>query len=265
MEASVGLLSFQSIDNLLKRHQKMCTVTYLPREGANYLLTSNRDEAPARSPQNITHQRIAGQELAFPRDEAAGGTWIAISSANRLACILNGAFEKHERRPPYQRSRGLMALDFFDYPSAEDFLKRYQFEGMEPFTMIALERGQLLEFRWDEHHGYLQWLDASQPWIWSSSPLYPREIRRKREQWFAEWLKGKGHYTRNDILDFHRNAGEGDPWNDVVMNRGGIVRTVSITSIVKEDTFMDMQYHDLLNKQMKQIKIGLQGEVVGSR
>ena len=49
------------------------------------------------------------------------------------------------------------------------------------------------------------------------------------------------------------------------MNRGGIVRTVSITSIVKEDTYMDMQYHDLLNNKMKQIKIGLQGEVVGSR
>lgn len=243
----------------------MCTVTYIPLEGGNYLLTSNRDEAPARSPQNITRQRIAGQELAFPRDEAAGGTWIAISSANRLACILNGAFEKHERRPPYRRSRGLMALDFFEYPAAEDFLNDYRFEGMEPFTLIVLEQGRLLEFRWDEQQGHRQWLDAGQPRIWSSAPLYPPEIRRKREQWFDEWRKGRNRFTREEILDFHFNAGDGDPWNDVVMNRGDIVRTVSVTSIVKDAAALDMQYHDLLNRQMKQTKIGLQSEVVGSR
>ncbi|MCO6488138.1 MAG: NRDE family protein [Phaeodactylibacter sp.] len=243
----------------------MCTVTYIPLERGNYILTSNRDEAPARSPQNISRLHVAGQELAFPRDEAAGGTWIAISSANRLACILNGAFEKHERHPPYRRSRGLMALDFFEYPAAEDFLDDYRFEGMEPFTLIVLEQGRLLEFRWDEQQGHRQWLDASQLRIWSSAPLYPPEIRRKREQWFDEWRKGRNRFTREEILDFHFNAGEGDPWNDVVMNRGDIVRTVSVTSIVKDAAALDMQYHDLLNRQMKQTKIGLQSEVVGSR
>lgn len=243
----------------------MCTVTYIPLERGNYILTSNRDEAPARSPQNISRLHTAGQELAFPRDEAAGGTWIAISSANRLACILNGAFEKHERRPPYRRSRGLMALDFFEYPAAEDFLNDYRFEGMEPFTLIVLEQGRLLEFRWDEQQGHRQWLDAGQPRIWSSAPLYPPEIRRKREQWFDEWRKGRNRFTREEILDFHFNAGDGDPWNDVVMNRGDIVRTVSVTSIFKDAAALDMQYHDLLNRQMKQTKIGLQSEVVGSR
>ena len=249
----------------LKLHQTMCTVTYLPLKGSNYILTSNRDEAPARSPRNITRQHLAGQELAFPRDEAAGGTWIAISSANRLACILNGAFEKHERHPPYRRSRGLMALDFFEYASVEDFLEGYLFEGMEPFTMIVLEQSKLLEFRWDGHQQHRKWLDSRQPRIWSSAPLYPEEIQQKRKQWFADWLEGKKDFRQEDILDFHRNAGDGDPWYDVVMNRGNMVRTVSITSIVKEDAFMEMQYHDLLNDEMKQTKIGLRSEVVGSR
>lgn len=255
---------FIPFSNTLKRF-KMCTVTYLPLEGSNYLLTSNRDEAPSRSPQDITRQELAGQELAFPRDEAAGGTWIAISGANRLACILNGAFEKHERRPPYRRSRGLMALDFFEFPSAEAFLEQYLFEGMEPFTMIILERGRLLELRWDERQRHIQWLDARQPCIWSSAPLYPPEIRRRREKWFAEWLRDRKSFKGNDILDFHRYAGEGDPWNDVVMNRGNIVRTVSITHIAKSGRSMAMRYYDLLNGQMKQTKIELRGEVVGSR
>ena len=69
--------------------------------------------------------------------------------------------------------------------------------------------------------GYLQWLDRQSAWIWSSSPFIP-EVRQ-REQWFAEMAKEKLDTREMTFLDFHRNAGDGDPWNDVVMNRGGIV------------------------------------------
>ncbi len=241
----------------------MCTVTYLPKGKQDFILTTNRDEAPARSPKDISCEERAGQQLAFPRDETAGGTWVAVSDANRIVCILNGAFEKHRRNPPYRRSRGLMALDFFEFPRAEDFLSHYTFEGMEPFTMLIVERGKLLDFRWDEKKKHLNWMGPQRPHIWSSTPLYEPEIRRKREQWFADWLKEHKKYSREAILDFHRNAGEGDPWNDVVMNRGNMVRTVSITNIVKEGGEMDMQYHDLLHEQARHAKIKLKSEVVG--
>jgi len=241
----------------------MCTVTYLPKGEGQYLLTSNRDEAPHRSPENITKDVIGGQQLAFPRDEEAGGTWIVIADSDRLVCILNGAFEKHNRQPPYRRSRGLMALDYFLYPDFEHFLDSFQFEGMEPFTMIACERGRVLELRWDEQQPHIRELDAGKPHIWSSPTLYDAEVQAKREQWFASWLEQQpGTFTREDILHFHRTAGEGDSWNDVVMNRNGLVQTVSITSIEKNKLSFDMQYHDLLRAQLTKNKIDLDREVV---
>lgn len=243
----------------------MCTVTYLPQGKDGFIFTSNRDEAPHRSPQHISRMDVAGQQLAFPRDETAGGTWIAISSANRLACILNGAFEKHERRPPYRRSRGLMALDFFEFTSAGIFLQEYTFLGMEPFTMLIYERGSLTEFRWDEQQQHIRVLDPGQPYIWSSSPLYTRDVRERREAWFTEWLDAHPFFRQEEILRFHHTAGEGDAWNDVVMNRNNIVRTVSVTSVLKTSKSMEMAYHDLISEKMSHEKIMLKGEVLGSR
>jgi len=233
----------------------MCTVTYLPRGEQAYWLTTNRDEAPRRSPEHISAQQVKGQRLIFPRDEAAGGTWVVASDAGRVICLLNGAFKPHDRRPPYRRSRGLMALDFFEYPSFERFLDQYEFEGMEAFTMLIFESGQILDLRWDQSQLHPRYFDPTQPHVWSSAPLYPPPIRQKREQWFEDWLQEQKAYTRDSILHWHRTAGEGDPWNDVVMNRDDKVRTVSITSIERVYGEIDMQYHDLLRQQSKQRKI----------
>lgn len=243
----------------------MCTVTYLPQASEGFILTSNRDEAPFRSPQSISRQEVAGQQLIFPRDEAAGGTWIAASSAARLACILNGAFKPHQRRPPYRRSRGLMALDFFEFPSMGVFIQEYEFQGMEAFTMIVYERGSLLEFRWDESQQYVKELDPRQPYIWSSAPLYQPDVQRKREQWFAAWRARQAAFDREGILQFHRTAGDGDPCNDVVMNRGDLVRTLSITSVLKTEQLIDLQYFNLLSGEADQGQILLGSEAVGAR
>ena len=237
----------------------MCTVTYLPTGDDNFLLTSNRDEAPLRSPEQISSDQINGQELIFPRDTSAGGTWIAAANSGRLLCVLNGAFELHKRTPPYRRSRGLMALDYFAFPDFHTFLRAYTFEGMEAFTMLIFEQGAIVDLRWDQSQLHPRSFDASRPHVWSSAPLYPPTIRKKREQWFAEWLKTHDTFQRDDILHWHQTAGEGDPWNDVVMNRDNRVRTVSITSIAKQDGQLDMQYHDLLRHQVKSAKIQLKG------
>lgn len=244
----------------------MCTVTYVPQGSDQFILTSNRDENYARSPKNITEERMHGQRLAFPRDTAAGGTWIAISSQDRLVCLLNGAFVRHQRKPSYRRSRGLMALDFFAFHRAADFFDQYQFTGMEPFTIIIWERGALYDLRWDEEQKHIRRLDPAGYHIWSSATLYEPAVQRKRVDWFEEWrAHHEPPYDRQEILDFHRHAGDGDPWNDVVMNRNGLVQTVSITSIRKQAAALDMQYHDLVNHQTKNAKIELQGEVLGSR
>lgn len=240
----------------------MCTVTYVPQGRDSFILTSNRDEQPSRSPLQVTLTEQYGLHLIYPRDNGAGGTWIAASSDNRLVCVLNGAFEAHVKQGPYKRSRGLVALDFFRYRHACNFVDAYDFHGIEPFTMVIYDQGKLAEFRWDGDAKHLEMLDPAQPYIWSSATLYDTTAREKRQQWFDEWRNNREVACAEDILHFHRHAGEGDPWNDVVMNRNGKVQTVSITTVSKTPNCVQMQYHDLLRGNTKKAQIQLRGELV---
>ena len=75
----------------------MCTVTYLPLENEGFILTSNRDESHIRKTIPPKKYVENGVELAYPKEQLAGGTWIGASTKNRLVCLLNGAFKKHVR------------------------------------------------------------------------------------------------------------------------------------------------------------------------
>ena len=56
----------------------MCTVTYLPLENDGFILTSNRDESPMRKTIPPKKYLENGVELAYPKDQLAGGTWICL-------------------------------------------------------------------------------------------------------------------------------------------------------------------------------------------
>jgi uncharacterized protein with NRDE domain len=85
----------------------MCTVTLIPKGTNNFVLTSNRDEAPNRHTLSPDFYNIENTKLLFPKDEVAGGSWIGVSEKQRVLCILNGGFEKHERKATYRLSRGV--------------------------------------------------------------------------------------------------------------------------------------------------------------
>lgn len=223
----------------------MCTVTYLPyREG--FVLTHNRDEAPARSTPHIKRGRAGAQTLLFPQDSKAGGTWIATARNGRTACLLNGAFLKHKHQPPYRRSRGLILLDFFADPDPDAFLHNCDLDGIEPFTLLFFAPGRVVEFRWDGAQRHLLELDPAGAHFWCSATLYPPDMQEKREAVFRRWLaEGRPQSTRRlpaDILYLHRTGSVGDPENDYVMDRSGRVQTVSITQIVQSDKGARMRY-----------------------
>ena len=226
----------------------MCTVTFLPTGKDAFILTSNRDESGMRptDPPAITESE--GVQLLFPKDAFAGGSWICLSNQNRVVNLLNGAFEKHEWNPPYRKSRGLVLLDFFKFHDAGHFNKEYNLKGIEPFTLVIYEQEKLAEFRWDGNEMSIVPKDTSLPHIWSSASLYPKLVREKRKSWFKEWLKDRNSYTWEEVLHFHKHGGEGDKENDFVMNRYGVVQTVSITSIIKNTDDATMIYHDLIKQ-----------------
>ncbi|NJN26754.1 MAG: NRDE family protein [Cyclobacteriaceae bacterium] len=67
----------------------MCTVSYIPAsDNSSFALTSNRAEKVFRPtlPPVVTWHN--GTKLAFPRDEKAGGSWIAINEDGRVCCPI---------------------------------------------------------------------------------------------------------------------------------------------------------------------------------
>lgn len=210
----------------------MCTVTFIPTDKGIYL-TSSRDEHSTRSkalpPQLYSRN---GQELIFPKDPDAGGTWIALSNRKDAAVLLNGAFTKPTLRlPAYRRSRGLVLLDVLMCPDPVAGFRTLSLSGIAPFTLILFFRDSLTECRWDGTEKYQKQLDTTRPQIWSSATLYDETAVKQREQWFTAWLQQQLEITAEDVLQFHQTAGKGDVRNSVLMNRDNTMRTVSITTL----------------------------------
>lgn len=233
----------------------MCTVTYLPARGG-FTLTHNRDEAPARSLFAIEQQQtVLGNTLLLPRDAKVGGTWIATARDGKTACLLNGAFVKHQHQPPYRRSRGLMLLDFFDTPKPADFFEGYELDGMEPFTFLFFHQGNVVEFRWDGAQRYHKLLPGNEAHFWCSATLYPPEMQALREQVFRDWLSAQPAGRTPDpraAIRLHLTGSVGDPAYDYVMQREGRVQTVSITQVLARKNSARMRYLDLLEGKRDQ-------------
>ena len=226
--------------------QPMCTATFLPISSQGYVLTHSRDEQAAR-PAALPPQifRINDQSVVFPRDPQSQGTWIA-TNAQTTVCLLNGAFSPHERKDRYKHSRGLVPLHFFDYPSIESFGATYDFQDVEPFTLLCVTAGRLSELRWDGERLYVGEKNPLLPHIWSSVTLYPPEVIEKREGWFQNWCQQHPAPSVADIRHFHLTAGEGDDRNSVLMNRNNELLTLSLTSIASQESGMEIIYEDFM-------------------
>ncbi len=229
----------------------MCTVTYIPMMGnKNFLLTSNRDEAPGRAALAIKKQRINDVEVLFPEDPHAHGSWIGASQNGRVVCLLNGAFDFHQRNPPYRMSRGLVVLDALSSSSIDDFILEYSLENIEPFTLVICAHDLLLELRWDGIKKHVLQLDNSKRHIWASSTLYTNEWRAMRRDWFKEWSTAHPAPSKKEIMAFHGDKSKGDLSNGLIMNREDKVKTISITCVEGnlEETTIDFEHVDLIKE-----------------
>ena len=225
----------------------MCTVTFIPA-GDRLFITHNRDERSLR-PRAIApgQYRVGGHTLLFPRDTQAGGTWIAVNANGAAAVLLNGAFVKHTSQPPYRKSRGLVLLDILASADAAMGWERIDLRGIEPFTVVLWSNGRLQEGRWDGQRKHSHLPDAAKAHTWSSVTLYDEAVRARREQWFARWRQQHPQPAQEDIWRYHLQGGEGDAHNDLCMNRGNGMLTVSITSLELTSHRCRMKYLDLQN------------------
>ena len=234
----------------------MCTVTYLPLENNNFILTSNRDETPLRktiSPQKYIENDV---ELIYPKDEIAGGTWIGTSNKNRLACLLNGGFENHQRKLPYKMSRGIIVKNILSADDGVAFINTFNFDNIEPFTLVLVDWNSDLETYELVWNGTIKHFTklAQEPKIWSSSTLYTEDMKQLRKDWFSDWLKENKEFKQEKILAFHKNEDLGTEEISPKMKRK-FVETVSITSFEKEDSVLEINYFDVLKNRNSLLKI----------
>jgi hypothetical protein len=234
----------------------MCTITFIPKTNNNFILTSNRDEAPGREtfPPEIYEEDSV--KLLYPKDAVAGGTWIGASNKKRIVCLMNGGFVAHKREAFYRKSRGLIVKDLLKTANLKKEIESYDFSGIEPFTAVLIEweaEIQLFQLVWDGEKYYFS-EEPLAPQIWSSSPLYPENLKKKREQWFSAFLFETIKPSEEELLQFHKTAGEGDLNSNLIMDRG-FIKTKSITQISKKEDVIEMRYEDLQTGKISDLVI----------
>ncbi|NNC49746.1 MAG: hypothetical protein HKO01_04355 [Flaviramulus sp.] len=222
----------------------MCTVTIIPKNNNDFILTTNRDEAPIRKSLLPDFYIRENTKMLFPKDKM-GGTWIGVSENNRVICVLNGGFVKHEHKSSYRKSRGIVANDFMISDNLKATVKNYNLDDIEPFTFVIADWNGSLKFHelvWDGSKKYFKELPL-EPRMWSSSTLYSNTMQDERFKWF-EGFKNDNNLDATSILKFHKTAGKGNDDYGVVMNRG-FVKTTSITQVEKQNSIINMRYESL--------------------
>lgn len=234
----------------------MCTVTLIPHlnKENGFILTSNRDEAAEREALPPDFYSENGVRMLYPKDKLAGGTWIGISERKRLICLLNGEFKPHVRENSYRLSRGVVVKDLLGAMSIDEAVENFNFINIEPFTIVAVDwntKLRLLELVWDGKMKHYKELSLK-PHIWSSSPLYTSEMKKRREEWFREFQK-MNSIDAEALWNFHISAGVGDPEIDVIMDRG-FVKTQNITQIENLYGNPKMRFMDLKDKNKIEVE-----------
>lgn len=241
----------------------MCTVSYVPTSNG-YILTSNRDENPQRGtvkpPQKYDFN---GKSVFMPLDIVSNGTWFLTCENSFTVCLLNGAKANHIKAEKYRHSRGRIAIDFCKYNDLEDFIKKYDFNEIEPFTILVIETSNKLNFntiRWDGKVLERTINDASKPLIFSSATLYSPEIMKKREDWFFQYLEENNEISQESLVNFHTTTQTENKINGLIIDRSEILKTVSVTSIDYNSNRTMLNYIDLNKKTNFNYRI-IHGEI----
>lgn len=222
----------------------MCTVSFVFVKG-KAILTHNRDEKVAR-PSALEPQKysINQQNIYFPKDQKAGGTWYAVAENGTVLVLLNGADEKHKLKPSYRKSRGLIVLELISSYSPIEEWNSIDLSNIEPFTIVLFQDEKLYQLRWNEVEKSTLNLDVSQSHIWSSSTLYSKEISENRVELFQNFMV-INKISAEKIFQFHRYAKNEDSENGLIINRNNKLKTLSITQTVIEKNKVVLLHHDL--------------------
>ncbi|BDD04224.1 NRDE family protein [Aureibacter tunicatorum] len=222
----------------------MCTATFFALENGEFALTHNRDESYRRAIAVLPKEKtIDGKKIIVPIDPQGKGSWI-FTSIDLSVCLLNGAFEKHEKRDDYVRSRGTVVLEVLETSTDREFIDTVDLNGVEPFTLILFRhsnQSSLGEFRWDGKEKYYKELALNENHIWSSVTLYDELAQFKRIKAFEKQFSG--HIpSKDEIMKFHLSMHNPD-----IFMKTETHQTVSTSQMIVGDAFSTFEYADYIN------------------
>jgi len=237
----------------------MCTVSYIKHKDG-FSLTSNRDEVSTRP--TITPKIYSENNLniIYPKDKIAGGTWIATADNQVSVCLLNGGFKAHDRRLPYDRSRGQVLKERLLFKTNKAFCQEVNLKNVEPFTLLMIDHASdvdFVELVWDGRQKHAREIDPDQHHIWASSTLYNTEQRALRKTWFLEFLGSKEQFEFKDIMRFHTESHTKEKAYDIVMERSGMLKTVSVSQINLTEKEKSFDYLDLVDNSKVKLNLDL--------
>ena len=226
----------------------MCTLTYIPLK-EKILIGSNRDEIPQRSHCELFQMASGG---IYPKEPLKGGTWI-YASHHRTLVLLNGAFEKHNLKDNYSKSRGLLLLELTELNSPIAHLKSMDLDRIEPFTLVIIEQDSLEEFRWSGEDRYHKKLHSNKAHIWSSATLYSNEAQWKRADLFKKWIQTTKLHA-DSLWEFHTKKSD-DLEDGIVIKRANGLQTISTTQVIMHRNLntYSFQYYDHLKNELLQV------------
>lgn len=240
----------------------MCTVVFIPK-GDKYFFASLRDENPLRPKALAPDYKLMGNtKVLSPTDALAFGTWLGVTETGNIIILLNGAFEKHERKINYTKSRGLIVSELLAANLPTTAWDLFDLEGVEPFTLVVWSKGDLFELVWDGEIKHITKLNPMQPTIWSSSTLYNQEAKAIRKNLFQEWIQINNPVSALSLLNFFKS--HADDENGFLMNRNEQTKTLSYSFIeCKLNDSAEIQYYDFSNNSMsrKEIVFGKSSKV----
>lgn len=232
----------------------MCTISYIPiPHFKGFVITDSRDESinrPALSPE--LYEEL-GCQLFYPKDTLSGGTWIGVSSEKRLMALMNGAFSRHERKPFYRKSRGLVVKEILSSKELDQYLIKYDFTGIEPFYGVIFSwqsKMLILDIIWDGLELNYRVNDPESSHIWSASMTYTPDQKAKRTDTFSQYVKqiSDSDNIPKKLWDFHHQKGDGK--NEGILIDRGLLKTTSITQFIHLDGRSDSyRYVDLITNQ----------------
>jgi len=226
----------------------MCTVTYIAAKGGTTLLTQGRDELVRRELTTPPIEKIIkGSEHIFPVDPHSGGTWIGMAENNRIACIMNGGTHQYKPKHPYRKSNGLIIPAFFEFNDFYTFYNKYDFNNFEPFTLIVIENGKLIELFKDPDSLFFKIPDPGKSRIYSSVNLFSEKQIMEKEMRFYQWLNGGSEKKPDDIINLHNEFRIDLEGPVPVKGDKDMLRTVSITTVYNSGKKLEMIYLDLIN------------------